>query len=481
MVRRFAMDTKGGIAIIMFLALPVMLGALGLGIELGMWYLEKRRIQEAADSGALQGAFAFRANPDISDTDLTAAAKTAVARSGYPDAKVSGIAVERPPLRGGFTTDETAVEVTVDVDHQAYFIAWFGFSSIPIQARAVAMQGAAPSDACVLALGDYCTASTPNSSSPIIISGNATLNLEECGIHANGQCPTGINGQGSSILGATCVTANTQVDFDNYCGPSTDADGNPIPLVDCGAGGDVYANCGEPAGGMGTITDPFAYLTLPTAASPCSSTLPNIGTTSIGGVSYKNVNPGCYDINAPINSDVLLAPGVYWFDGGIKFHGKIRGTGVILVVTGDPGNIEINANNGVEISAPTHDDLVANTGGVYNGFLGDTCCDPNDPDGDPPVPDGIKDWANMLIYNDTAGTNSCSKINGTSDNVFSGAIYMPDACVVFNGDATVAPGATCLMLVANQITVNGNAGFSTAGCGAQSNSFQTARAVGLVE
>ena len=48
---RFAADTSGGAAIILALTLPIVIGGLGLGVEVGLWYQTERRLQTAADTG----------------------------------------------------------------------------------------------------------------------------------------------------------------------------------------------------------------------------------------------------------------------------------------------------------------------------------------------------------------------------------------------------------------------------------------------
>jgi hypothetical protein len=509
--RRLAKDRKGALVIIFALIIPVLIGALGLGIEFGMWYLEKRRMQEAADSGAMHGAFQFRADPTLTKTTLVPHVTMAVGQSGYSVTPV----VEKPPLRGRYTSAPTAVEVTLNVDHPTYFIGWFGINTIPIQSRAVAMEGDGVADACILALGNYCATSTAKD--PISISGNALLNLEECGIHANGsQCPTSMDLSGSTITGATCVGGVNTVEYGTYCGDPLDPANAGLP--GCGSGS-AYTTCPpENYSGAGTIPDPFAHLTLPALPSPCNLTAFNLlydgRTTDFAGIVKRlfsipsakaapppmggpvSLSPGCYNQNSPVNDDVELQPGIYIFEGGIKFHGELTVADtdtdgepdpVIFIVLGSDGDIDINSNNGVDIRAPTSDELAnGDYGGVFNSLQGDDCGpDPGDPgtvlcggNGD-----GIQDWAGMLIYNATAGTNSCSTINGTSDNNFTGAIYMPNACIKFNGDATVndADDAGCMMIVGDQIEFSGNANITTKGCGTDYNSFLVSGAIGLVE
>jgi Flp pilus assembly protein TadG len=55
-VRRLVGATEGGVLTMVALVTPVLLGTAGLGIETGLWYLQKRAAQTAADAAAYSGA-----------------------------------------------------------------------------------------------------------------------------------------------------------------------------------------------------------------------------------------------------------------------------------------------------------------------------------------------------------------------------------------------------------------------------------------
>ena len=76
-VWRCLRDRRGASAILLGIALPVLVGFVGLGVETGIWYLEKRELQEAADSAALAGAREFAANA-ATQTEMVTVATTAV-------------------------------------------------------------------------------------------------------------------------------------------------------------------------------------------------------------------------------------------------------------------------------------------------------------------------------------------------------------------------------------------------------------------
>ena len=58
-LRRLSADRTGGTTIMLALSLPLVVGALGVGVDTGVWYMEKRSLQQMADAAALGGARAM--------------------------------------------------------------------------------------------------------------------------------------------------------------------------------------------------------------------------------------------------------------------------------------------------------------------------------------------------------------------------------------------------------------------------------------
>ena len=75
-VRSFARDRSGSVAVMAALAMPVLIGVTGLGVEVSYWYLTQRSMQNAADSAAIAAATNGTAN-------YSAEAKAAAAKYGY--------------------------------------------------------------------------------------------------------------------------------------------------------------------------------------------------------------------------------------------------------------------------------------------------------------------------------------------------------------------------------------------------------------
>jgi len=75
---RLHADKRGNILMIFGLALPVLLGVLGLAVEGGNWYQTKRALQNAADEAVVAAATNGKSNYDVE-------AKSVSARYGYTD------------------------------------------------------------------------------------------------------------------------------------------------------------------------------------------------------------------------------------------------------------------------------------------------------------------------------------------------------------------------------------------------------------
>src|SRR5262245_34605758 len=127
----FWRDQFGGVAIIYGIALPGLIGLVGLGVETGYWYVGKRDLQTQADAGSLSGAWelAWHRNSQI-----TPAATNEAVRNGFPNNASTTIAVNVPPTSGPFAGNTHAVEVIVTQDYRPMFAALFHPSDVTIAA-----------------------------------------------------------------------------------------------------------------------------------------------------------------------------------------------------------------------------------------------------------------------------------------------------------------------------------------------------------
>lgn len=104
-------DDRASTTIMVAFAVPVLVGAMGVGADTGAWYMEKRRVQQIADSAALGGARVMSSGQNLATAQ--AVANRDAARNGYTAAAGASIVVNSPPTSGTHAGRTGAVEVIV--------------------------------------------------------------------------------------------------------------------------------------------------------------------------------------------------------------------------------------------------------------------------------------------------------------------------------------------------------------------------------
>ncbi|MGN6271331.1 MAG: TadG family pilus assembly protein [Sphingomonas sp.] len=141
MISRLARARRGGVGIMVAAAMPILLGATALAVDLGSAMLETRQLQGAADAAAMAAA----GDPSRAD----ALARASLATSRWPGAVAvttttghySGDASIAPADRfvpGSGSAN--AVRVTLRTPAPSYFARIFGIRSIPLARSATAAQ-----------------------------------------------------------------------------------------------------------------------------------------------------------------------------------------------------------------------------------------------------------------------------------------------------------------------------------------------------
>jgi len=146
------------------------------------------------------------------------------------------------------------------------------------------------------------------------------------------------------------------------------------------------------------------------------------------------LQPGTYT-DLRITCDTVFRSGVYVLDGGnLEIHGQhdVTGTGVMFVLKNGAGII-INGGSSVNLTAMTVPEL--QQAGI-------------------PYDDAVE-LEGMLIFEDRESPgNAGNKINGNSNTVLNGSVYLPVSNLDISGSAGVT--SQCLLLVASTITISGN-------------------------
>lgn len=319
---RFLADRRGLTAVTFALSLPIIIGGAGLGVEVGYWFLEERRLQTAADLAANAGAVVLRSG--ASHSTVVGAATEEATKNGY----VPGTIVVNTPPTTGPNRHNRAVEVILERDLDRYFTGLFDEEPVKVRVRAVAAYEN-EQQACILALDTW-------ANDAVIFIGNPTATFNGCVVMSNSLADDSITIAGSADVTAPCIVSAG--------GTSVSAD---LTLTSCSA----------PMEEMPQAQDPYEDLAEPSTSGPCAS-VP-------GGNPHdpKTLNPGIYCGGLNLSGDFTLNPGVYVIDGGefrINAGAHVTGHGVMFFLT---NGATVHFNGNAEI------DLTAATVGAYAGVL----------------------------------------------------------------------------------------------------------------
>lgn len=324
-------DPKAGQTMV-FLAIATvaMLGFLGLVLDGGRIYFEKRRLQAASDAGAFAAAQELRRGIYNQDS-LRASAVADTGLNGYDD-RNSTIVMNNPPASGPYSANNLFAEVTINRVVPTTFMRIMGVDSSNVGTRSVA--GLIPDDFfCIYALD-------PTTDGGFTNNGTSEF-VANCGIMVNSTSPDAFVGLGTNA----CTTAS-------FIGITGGYD------IDC-----ADARQTEPDTGIPSVVDPLIRLQEPDlSVMPVTTKY----TTMIDGVPTIVYPPGMHNgMHIISGSDnVLFEPGFHAFQNGLQVTGgKMRGTGVTFYVNNATGTQTFDIAGGatVNVSAPTT--------GPYKGML----------------------------------------------------------------------------------------------------------------
>jgi hypothetical protein len=351
----------GTAAVLTAIILPVLIVGLGLVVDGGQAYEVKRRVQKAADAGAIAAGQQLRRGDTAG---FKAAALNDAALNGF-DASNATISVFNPPLHGLRAGDSNFVEVRVKSDSPLYFASAFRQNDVKVEAFAVS--GIMASDACIFAMHS-------TSSKAFWATGNAAIDLGDCGVHVNSESSTAARTDGGATVKASTINV-----VGNYSGNGF----TPTPVTDA-----------PPE------LDPWADLVAPTVGSCASTNLKITKNTTLSPGTY------CGGIDISSQAKVTLNPGTYVLNGGgLKVAGgsKLSGNGVTFYLT-ESGKFKYG---GIDFVGTTQLDLKAPTTGPLAGIL--------------------------FFQDRTIKTKVASKFAGTSDSKMTGGLYFSTTDLDFTG------------------------------------------------
>jgi len=363
---------RGQAIVLVMLVFIGLLGIMGLAIDGGRLYSDRRSVQNAADNAALAGAFALcgSGNP-------VSAAVASAAQNGYTASPPTvTVAVNNPPTSGPHAGDDDFVEVRITAQSPLTF-GRLVYRDTPVSsARAVAR---CTSSGGVIGGGNGLIALNNAQEKVIDLSGSGCIRVNGGGVfvnssHANGAFVDGGQTCGSGIprLKADSIQVVGGLYMPEWMWMWSDPTlaVNPYP----------------PSTGVPHMTDPLATVPYPTAPSPAADPSPvRCGTSgnlflSGGNLDLLNwvncthpnpiiVYPGLYN-RICIGSDAIATfqPGLYYITGTTACGGGgsfvVDGSGV---VTGNGVTIFVAAR-GVHIGGSGNVTFTAQTSGPYAGM-----------------------------------------------------------------------------------------------------------------
>ena len=401
--RRFLSDQAGVIAIMVALLMPVVVGGLALGAEVGFWYFNQIKLQNSADVAAYAGAVKLRADQDqqtIEDAAFAAAAKT-----GY-DESIGTITVNTPPTTGAFAGDSNVVEVITQENVPRLFSAFFTDGDVPMSGRAVARLTVGMK-ACILALDT-------SASGAVTFTGSSNVTLDGCNVHANSLATDAVAVIGGSHVETPCVSATGNISATS---------------------GLVMGGCTSAIEHANTINDPYADVLEPLISGTCEPENVFAGPPS----STYTISPGHYCGGLTMKRTVTMNSGVYVVSSGdfeIESTAVVSGTGVMIFLTGG-ATVHFAGTANVQLSAPTS--------GTYAGILifvdRDDLYDTNIINGD----------SESLFEGAIYAPSGHVEFAG-SGTVGGGCTQIVAATIVFTGDANI--GTDCTGTGVSDIEIN---------------------------
>ena len=390
----------------MALAMTVLLGFAGLGVDVAAWETSKRNLQGAADQAAYSAAMAAKAG-----ANARTSAKGVAAQMGFVNGQNDvTVAVNNPPTQGSNTSNPNAWEVVITKRQPMWFSSLL-HATAPIAAgRAVVVPGTS---------GAYCVLITdPSASGVLSIQGTPSMSTPSCSVMVNSTSTSAV-----TIGGSAQIVANT-LSMAGNPGYTTNGTATVSATIDSGAS---------------PIADPYTNVNIPDISIyPCINTTlspPNHGTLIVpaGPLRY------CHGMSTSTGSTLTFTGGTYYIDGNSisANSGTINSIGgTTLVLTGSGSNYAtINLTGSVTVN------LTAPSTGTFAGIA--------------------------VYQNRNAPSTTSNSLTGGSNQKFTGDLYFPNTTLTYGGNAA---STTCTHLIARKVTFSGTSAFqnSCAGVGNKS-------------
>ncbi len=322
---------RGQALVVIAIAIVLLVGVLGLVIDGGNAFLDRRNAQSAADSAALAAALTRIRG----EQDWVATALTAAANNGYDNDGVKNtVAVYSPPADGPYAGNIEYIQVIIVSHVETYFAKVIGMSRVTNTLEATARSK--PSEAREILHGMAIVSLAPTSNcannKAFWIHGNAELDITGGGVFVNSNnqdCAFLQQGNGSIHIQGGGITVVGGVSIQK-----------PQLLTS-----------GVTVGGIPMNYPPPFFM--PNAS--CGDEIAQINTDGV------SMSPGSWSEKFPPDAVTNLDPGAYCLEDGIDLTGNqtLVGEGVVFIILG--GEVHFGGDVNVTLSAPVSGD--------YKGLL----------------------------------------------------------------------------------------------------------------
>lgn len=430
-------EQSGAVLVLCALMMVVLIGFLGLVIDVGHQMARYREAQNVADAAALAGAYSIY---DGDSMDVARAKATLAAQQNSIGTGSLTLSFLGSDAATAATSATTTYYVQADVSAS--------FPTFLVRALGLVNQSVATTARAEVANASACDLCVMNSSTPsaLTLTGGGTIQGQNIGIVVDS------NASGAMVASGGGTVTDT----------GTNGAINIVGTDTLNGGGTISPT---PNTGQSYVPDPLAYLPSPSPSSYTSySTTTNRNDNGVSA-SYKlsnftgcsgTLNPGVYeDITDECSGTLTLNPGIYIITGSFSVtgSGNVVGLGVMLYFT--------CASTTAPRTAPlfTSCSSASTTGGSLN-LAGTGKLDLS----------GYSDSSNvndpyngMLVYYDRADTSDLvitgnGDLNSATASV-TGTIYGLDAGknskITGQGSLTTTVDS---LIVVNQLTLSGNTG-----------------------
>lgn len=403
-LRSFADDQAGATIIIVGLALPVLIGAMGMAAELSYWRMHQRAMQSAADAAAIAAA-------TNGGSTYQAEAQAVAAQYGFQNG-IANITVAATNTSTATGCTQKCYSVTISDKVPLLLTPVLGFvgnatvtpagTTTPVAATAMRAGSVATSGSvysyCIVALAGSGTAGITSNGAP-------KANLAGCNIMSN--------------TTATCNGHNLNANFGNAHGTNNG----------CG----VVQQSNVP-----TVSDPYQSLATSIPADTCTSYPQEPGKKGTA-LPSANLWSGTYNL-----SGTTIACGDQQLTGDTTINSS---AGAVLVI--ENGQLDTNGHT-LTSSALTVIFSGSNSSTYQHTPTGGGGLDIAAPTSGT--------WSGVALYQAPALTTNVdiSAAGNSPTWNMTGLVYLPHASVTFSGSAGASTtGAKCFELVVDNLTING--------------------------